>query len=395
VRPARVTIVSRIFAPEVSAAAGLLGSWARAFRAAGCEVTVVTTTPPSGSRVDDEFSGIDVRRAPVLRDRQQYVRGYLSYLSFDIPLFFRLLFLRRRPSVYVVEPPPTTVGVVRLVAALRRVPYVVDAADLWSDAAAMVTASRLVLAPLRAVELWGLAGARHLLAAHDPLIARFRELGVRTPATAIGFGADTHAFAYEDQEPPASPVFVYAGTHSEWHGAGIFVEAFARILPSHPGATLRFIGNGQERDQLRARAQELDIEHSVFFEAPISPSELSPILASATASLASLKPGQGYDYAFTTKVYSSIAAGCPTIFAGVGPTTEFLQTHPQAGVALEYDVEAVAAALTSAAAHPSTVQDRRALSAWARQTFSLDAIADRVAAITLALVKNPPHTGAP
>ena len=31
--------------------------------------------------------GIRVRRAPVLRDKQQYVRGYLSYLSFDVPLF--------------------------------------------------------------------------------------------------------------------------------------------------------------------------------------------------------------------------------------------------------------------------------------------------------------------
>jgi glycosyltransferase involved in cell wall biosynthesis len=379
----RVVIVSRIYAPEVSAAAGLLTSWARAFQARGCDVTVVTTYPPRGMAVDDP-NGIVVRRAPVLRDRQQYVRGYLSYLSFDIPLFFRLLF-GRRADLYVVEPPPTTVAVVRAVGAIRRTPYIVDAADLWSDAAAMVTSSRIVLGLLRRVESWGLRGARHLLAAHEPLIARFRELGIDTPSTGIGFGADTESFDYRGQTPPNPPVFVYAGTHSEWHGAGIFVEAFAQFLPHHPGARLRFIGNGQERDVLRARVAELGIAEAVTFDIPIPPTELSPILAGATASLASLKPGQGYDYAFTTKAYSSLAAGCPVIFAGVGPTAPFLRTagNADAGVAVDYDVAAVAAELERAAAHPLTAEARATLSAWTRSTYSLDVIAERVVTVSL------------
>ena len=382
----RVTIVSRIYAPEVSAAAGLLTSWARAFRDRGDDVAVVTTNPPRGMTVDDP-PGIRVHRAPVLRDRQQYVRGYLSYLSYDIPLFFRLLF-GRRADLYVVEPPPTTVAVVRVVAALRRTPYVVDAADLWSDAAAMVTSSPLVLKPLRVVELWGLRGARHLLAAHEPLIGRFRELGIPTPATGIGFGADTGAFRYEPQPVPEPPVFVYAGTHSEWHGAGIFVEAFAEFLPRHPGARLRFIGNGQEREILSERAAELGIADAVTFETPIPPAMLAPILAGATASLASLKPGQGYDYAFTTKVYSAMAAGCPTIFSGVGPTAPFLReaANPDAGVAVDYDVPAVVAELERAAAHPLDPSSRTRLSDWARATYSLEAVAQRVVAASLTAV---------
>src|SRR5512133_4100201 len=118
----RVTIVSRIFAPEVSAAPGLLRTWAEQFRDRGCNVTVVTTKPPRGVP-DLEIDGVRVRRLAVHRDRQDYVRGYLSYLSFDIPLAFRLLF-SRPTDLYVVEPPPTTVAVVRVIAALRRTPYV-------------------------------------------------------------------------------------------------------------------------------------------------------------------------------------------------------------------------------------------------------------------------------
>ncbi len=376
----RVTIVSRIFAPEVSAASGLLRSWAEEFRDRGDDVTIVTTHPPSGMTPDDP-AGIRVLRAPVLRDRQQYVRGYLSYLSFDIPLFFRLLF-GPRPHLYVVEPPPTTVAVVRVIGALRRTPYVVDAADLWSDAAAMVTRSRFVLGALRLVERWGLRGARHLFAAHQPLIDRFREVGIRTPATPIGFGADTASFDYQPQPPPPAPVFVYAGTHSEWHGAGIFVEAFAEVSRRHPGARLRFIGNGEDRERLRALAADLGLGDAVDFSAPIPPSALAPILAGATASLASLKPGQGYDYAFTTKVYSSLAAGCPVVFTGVGPTVEFLESadDPHAGVAVAYDVAAVVEAMDRAATAPPDRSERARLSTWARATYSLEAIARTVVA---------------
>lgn len=383
----RVVLISRIYAPEVSAASGLLQSWALEFRSRGWDVTVVTTKPPRGTTIDDP-EGIEVRRAPVKRDRQQYVRGYVSYLSFDIPLAFRLLF-SRRADLYVVEPPPTTTAVAVSIARLRRTPVVVDAADLWSDAAAMVTSSRAVINALRRLEVWGLRRASHLFAAHAPLISRMRELNIDTPATAIGFGADTATFAYRGEEVAGPPIFVYAGTHSEWHGAGIFVEAFPQVLRAHPAAMLVFIGNGEEREALRARAAGLGIGSQVEFRTPISPVELAPLLAGATVSLASLKPGQGYDYAFTTKAYSSLAAGCPVIFSGVGPTVDFLRDASQAnaGVAVDYDADQVAAAMIAAADSPLASDQRADLSSWAGKQYSLSTIATQVVDESLGLVE--------
>lgn len=382
----RVVIATRIFAPEVSAASGILLNWAEEFRDRGFDVTILTVRPPRDVVIDDP-PGIDIRRARVIRDRQQYVRGYLSYLSFDIPLAFRLLF-SRRADLFIVEPPPTTTAVVVALARLTRTPVVVDAADLWSDAAAMVSRSAFVLGALRRLELWGMRRANHLFAAHAPLVARFRELGVQTPSTPIGFGADTKNFCYEGQSPPEPPLFVYAGTHSEWHGAGIFVEAFVEVLRQNPAARLVFIGNGADRESMRARAEALGIAESVEFRRPISPALLAPILAGATVSLASLKPGQGYDYAFTTKVYSSFSAGCPVIFAGIGPTVEFLRDSgcPQVGVAVDYDVDAVAAAMNAAAAAPLQPPARAELARWSAAQYSLKAIAERVVDESLAII---------
>lgn len=374
----RVVIATRIFGPEISAASGILRTWAEEFRDRGCEVTILTAKPPRGAIIDDP-PGIEVRRAAVKRDRQQYVRGYLSYLSFDLPLAFRLLF-SRKAALYVVEPPPTTVAVVRVIAALRRTPYVVRAADYWSEAAELVTSNRLILGTLRRVEAWGLRGATMLFSAHEPLTERFRAAGIMTPAIPIGFGADTKDFRYEGQAPPDPPQFVYAGTYSEWHGAAIFVEAMHRVLQVHPGARLDYYGNGEDRELMQEKARSLGIESSVRFHAPIPPAELSPILAAATATVASLAPVPANDYALATKAYSSLAAGCPVIFAGSGPTVEFLRDsgHPHAGIAVGYDVDDAAAAMLANAATPLAPAARAELAEWSAGRFSLDAIARRV-----------------
>lgn len=386
----RIVVVSRIFAPEVSAASGLLLSWAKEFRDRGHDVTVVTSTPPPGmdSADVDATEGIRVRRAPVVRDRQQYVRGYVSYLSFDVPLFFRLLF-SRRADLYVVEPPPTTVAVVRLVGALRRTPYVVDAADLWSDAAALATSNRLVLRALRAVERFALRGSRRNLVVAQVYADRMKEIGIHAPATVVGFGADTGTFRYQPAPPSPAPLFIYAGTYSEWHGAGIFLEAFARIVDSVPGARLQYVGNGQERDLLRARAHELGLSSAVEVLAPVPPAELVPMLSRATVSLSSLKP-DGYHYAFTTKIYSSLAAGCPVIYAGEGPTAPFMRSveNADAGVAVPYDVDAVAQAMLEASRNPLSPARRKRLSEWAHARFSLAAVATKVVDASLGVLDN-------
>jgi len=228
-----------------------------------------------------------------------------------------------------------------------------------------------------------------LFAAHDPLINRFRELGIGTPAVPIGFGADTKDFRYDGQAPAQPPVFVYAGTHSEWHGAGIFVEAMPRVLKEHPQARLLYYGNGEERDGMRARARELGVEGSVEFNAPIPPADLSPILSGATASVASLTPVPANEYALATKVYSSLAAGCPVVFAGVGPTMEFLNDaeHPHAGVAVTYDVDATASAMLAAAAAPLRAASREELAQWSASQYSLNAIAQRVVDESFAIVR--------
>lgn len=372
----RVTIVSRIYRPEPSAASLFLGSIADELTDAGHDVTVITARPPRGTAASPVRER--VRTFPVLRDRNGYLRGYLPYLSFDIPLSLRLLF-SRRANVVLVEPPPTTGAVVRVICALRRIPYVYDAADIWADAAGMATDSGVVVKLLRAVEGFAMRGAARIVTISAGVVPRIRALEVTTPVAVTGFGADTTVFGYRKADP--EPLFVYAGSYSTWHGAEILIDALALLRARGISHRLRFIGNG-ERTAIEARARELGVHSAVEFRSSMSPQDLSVHLASAAASLATLRPATGYEYAFTSKVYSSAAVGCPVVFAGPGPTSTFIaeaSAHVRAGTAVPYDAAALANAMAQFVEHPLTAQEREDLASWTAQNHSMSAVAQRVA----------------
>lgn len=384
----RVAITSRIFEPEASAASFRLAALASAFTDAGHEVTVLTVHPPHGAH---DVSGTDevpeaqyrVKRFPVLRDKTGYVRGYVQYLSFDVPLFFRILFGPRRDLI-VTEAPPTTGLFVRLVARLRRVPYAYYAADIWSDASRQTKAPRWIVRAVGGVERFALRGALVVLSVSEGVTGRLREMGIDDSVRTIGNGVDATAFSsapriVTDSES-SSPSFVYAGTMSEWHGAEVFIDAFRLVLQSYPDARLRFIGGGSERSTLRARADALGIGHAVTIEPVLPPKSLAPLLRDASAAVASVRPGHGYDFAFPTKLYSAAICGAPMIYSGVGPAVDFVRTEVDGepiGVAVSSQVDEVFAAMLAVLLLPYQPIRRKQVAQWASEMVSLNAVARR------------------
>lgn len=382
----RVVIASRIFAPEPSAASFRLLALAQELSDRGHDVEVLTVRSPRYGPTPDKR--IVVRRWPVYRDKQGYVRGYVSYLSFDLPLLFRLLFTRA--DAVVVEPPPTTGVVGRIVCAIRRLPYFYYAADIWGDAASLTGAPRPILNLVRRMERWAWGGARTLLAVSTGVRERLLDLGIDTPVEMVGNGIDVEQFQRanrEDHRP--DPRFIYAGTASEWHGAAIFICAFAAVLDRLGSASLTFIGGGSERGALQELSEQLGVSDRVQFRKPMAPSELAPVLAGAVASLASVTPGSGYDFAFPTKLYSSAACGSPLIYAGIGPAVDFVTTevHQEPlGYAVSYDIEEVSQAMVEAyerwetdSANPEDWLRRTRVREWAEKEVSLRGPSGRIA----------------
>lgn len=380
----RVIVASRIFAPEPAAASFRLAALAAELAARGHDVEVLTSRLPAGV-YGDTPAGVRVRRARVLRDRTGAVRGYVPYLSFDIPLFFRLLTVPRA-DVYVVEPPPTT-GLAALAAtALLRRPFVYYSADILADAAASAGSPGVVVRVVRWMERRVRARASRVLSVSATVTARLIELGV--PASRIvevGNGIDTTVFTPNGPTADAEPGYaLYAGTASEVHGAGVFVEAMAQVSDLR----LVFIGSGSELDALRARAAAI-APGRIEFRSPVAASEAAQWLRGAAVALASVKPDGGYQFAFPTKMYAAAACGTPILFSGDGPGAAFAVGAPL-GAAVAHDADAVAQQLREIAAAPSTAQQRAQQSAWALATVSLTGVAERAADAVEALRRLKP-----
>lgn len=364
-------VVSRVYEPEASAAAFRLGALVRALESQGCATTVITTRARNATT-----SVSQVRRWPVLRDRSGVVRGYLPYLSFDLPAFLRVLVARRR-DVIVVEPPPTTGAVMRVAGWLRRIPYVYYSADVLSAAVEGAGMSRRVVRTVRWLESFAVRGAHRVLAVSEAVREEVIALGADPGrVVVVGTGIDTDRFSADgDRAAPPWPYFVYSGTTSEVHGAGVFVEAFLRVAPTHPEARLLLFSSGTETQELRKAAAPF--ADRIDFRGIVSTEELGRWIRGARACLASVRPERGYDFAFATKALAAIACGSPVIYAGVGAMSDYIDDH-DLGWAVAWEADAVAEAMRSALARDATEPDRR-LARWAEEHFSLRAVGARAA----------------
>lgn len=391
-----VTLATRTFTPEPTAAALRLGALARALAAGGDTVRVLTSrlassvardareteetqAPEDASAHAGEGPGlVEVRRAPVLRDRTGAVRGYVSYMSFDLPLLARLLG-GPRPDVVVSEPPPTTGVAVRLACALRRVPYVYYCADIVSDAAALAGVPGLVVRTVAGLESFALCGARRVIAVSDGVARRARELGARDVAVVPNGVRVPEAVAtgVPDGFPTCSgPVFVYAGTVAQWLAPEVFVDAFERARERLGDARLVFVGQGSGWDALAEHARGVA---GVDLIPAVSADKADRWMARATATLASLRPG-GYDYAYPTKILASLAQGTPVIYAGPGQAARDVE-ESALGVACSLDVDEIAEAMVALASGAASWVGRDGARAWVREHRSVLASSRAAAAV--------------
>ena len=313
----------------------------------------------------------------MLRDRTGAVRGYVSYLSFDVPLIARLL-TGPRPDVVVSEPPPTTGAAVRLACAARRIPYVYYCADIVSDAAALAGVARPVVRAVAALEAFALRGARRVIAVSDGVARRASELGA-TRVTVVPNGVrvpEAVASGFPAGFPTCSgPVFVYAGTVAHWLAPEVFIDAFELARERLGDARLVFVGQGSGWEALVARARGVA---GVRLLPAVSADEADRWMARATATLASLRPG-GYDYAYPTKILASLAQGTPVIYAGPGQAARDVR-EGGLGVACALDPSQVAEAMVAFASDSVRWVGAEQARAWVRENRSVDASSRAAAA---------------
>jgi colanic acid biosynthesis glycosyl transferase WcaI len=370
-----ILLLTQLFQPEPAHLKGL--SFAKELVRRGHHVEVLTGFPnyPSGRLYDgyrmrpwarEYLDGIRVTRVAMFpsHDNQPLHRlatyGSLALLATVLGPF--LFDLRRFDVVHVYQGPITLVLPAVAFQLMARVPYVLDAEDLWPDSAESAGMLRSSWAR-RLVDRWCRMSYRRAGRIIVPTHGFKRALVERgVPEAKV-----TVVFHWSDEEamregelcaPPAALAeedgaftVVYAGTMGPVQALEAVVEA-AALLRDRPDVRFLFVGDGVETPKLEKLVASQGIDNVRFLPRQ-APQDVVPILAGADALLVHLKDDALTRMSIPQKTQAYMAAGRPIVMAVAGEASEVVREAEAGVVCQPADPASIAGAVRRLADTPA------------------------------------------
>jgi colanic acid biosynthesis glycosyl transferase WcaI len=336
---AHILVLTLVFPPDGVSTAVIMGDLSADLKAAGHEVTVVTTVPHYNRDAEaearqplvrtwcplfyrSEFEGVPVLHVAMPRKGAKVLLRLLAWIQFHMLSLIATVVVVRRVDVIVAPSPPLTVGVCAwLLGRLYRAPYIYNVQELYPDIAITLGAlkNRRIITALFALEHFVYERARVITVIADRMRRRLLEKGV--PAEKVRMipnFVDVH-----DMRPlpkvngfshahGLDRVFVvtYAGNMGPAQGLEALLEA-ASLLRRQSGLKFLLVGEGVLYDRLKAIAQDEDLENVLIL--PHQSYSLVPqIYAASDVCLVPLAANTGSD-AIPSKVYRIMACARPVL----------------------------------------------------------------------------------
>lgn len=223
--------------------------------------------------------------------------------------------------IYCQIPPNDVAREIGKAAQKFNIPFVVDVNDLWPEAF-RVALDVPVLSDILFSPFYRQAKAVYQMA--DAVVGtsdEYRERGLRDAPSGIPsetvyvgnqlceFDAGVAANASQIDKPVGDIWVSYAGTLSACYDLETLVNAMALVQKSHPEAKLQILGDGSERENLKAAAQSCGA--SVTFHGYLPYDQMAAWLSKSDITINSLveKAAQS----IVTKIGDYLAAGKPMV----------------------------------------------------------------------------------
>jgi len=386
----KILVLTQYFPPEIGAAPTRLASMLLELHALGHTVEVVTSLPnyPSGKifpeyrerfYVRETWKCIPVHRVWLYAALGGGLARILNYVSFSV-LSLWGLFQANKPDYLFVESPPLTISLpAYLYSRIRRVPFILNIADLWPDTIVEMglmgkgIAFRLLLA----LEKWSYRRASYINAVTEGLRdTLLKEKNV--PAEKLLFlpnGVDTQKFRPQPADERLKEklgladkrVILYMGTQGLAHSLDNVLRA-AKLLHDRSDIHFLFIGDGSERKNLERLRHELAL-NNVTFHNPVPLDQLPTYYSIADSGLVSLRALSIFESARPSKIFPLLASGKPLLFFGGGEGARLVQSAKAGLVIPPENPEALASAVThlfqdSALAEELGANGRRFATGW-------------------------------
>jgi glycosyltransferase involved in cell wall biosynthesis len=405
------------FPPEGNAIASRVYERACYWVEAGHQVTVITSVPnfPEGkvyAGYKNKFyqteimDGIRVVRVKTfIAKNKGFILRTLDFISYVFPALLAGLF-QQKPDVIAATTPQLFVGLTGvLLKTFRRVPFVLEVADIWPASIVSVGAMKknLLIRSLEKLELFLYRSATAIVVLTAAFKVNLTSRGVPADKiTVVINGVDlrkystcerNQALAREHGISPDQFVVGYLGTHGMAHGLMNVLHTAERLTDKK--IFFLFVGAGAERDELMAYANKKQLTNVKFLSA--QPKNSMPQFWSiCDAALIHLKNDPVFAEVIPSKIFEAMGMGLPIILASPEGEASAIVVKEKAGlwVAPE-DPAALANAILTL--QTDTAQ-REALAEQSRQSavhYSRERQAnDMLAVLTAVAEKNPLNVGA-
>lgn len=351
----KILYVSQYFPPEMGAPAARVSELAKEWaRNETDRITVLTgfAHHPVGVKAKEDrgrltrrerYAGVDVVRSYVYAAANRgTVRRILSYVSFMISAILIGGIRIRRPDIVVATSPQLLCACAGYVLArFKKAPFVFEVRDLWPESILAVDAMKenFLVRGLKIVAKYLYTHADRIVTVGEGYRQKIHELyGVPLEKmTCIPNGIDAALFspAPKDNEARRSQgwdrrfVVLYVGTLGMAHGLSTVLEA-AKALRHRPEILFAFVGEGAEKESLKASAREHGLTNVQFIDQ--QPKRRIPdYYAACDVGMVLLRNTPLFQSVLPSKIFEYLAMERP-ILLGVGGQARALIEESGAGV---------------------------------------------------------------
>jgi colanic acid biosynthesis glycosyl transferase WcaI len=343
----RILFLSQYFPPETEIGGIRILEIGRRLIARGHRISVLTGLPnyPSG-KLDPAYrkkawklawrenhDGIDVLRVAMFPSHSKKTLPRLAnYFSFLFASAARAIFAAR-PDVIVCTSPPLTIGLSAWLAAKRfGIPFVLEARDLWPEAAIALgyLQNRQVQKSAFVLERFLYRRTRHIVVVSQGMKKDLIEREIpAAKCSVIPNGVDTELFTpearsdyIESLKQSGFKVGTYLGTLSVYHGVDHALTLLEK-LRSYAKIRVVFAAGGSALRELQSAVAQRGLNNALFLRAP-SRREMPGLIASSDFCLALVKPGPFSRWLLSSKIFMYMACGRPIFALATGETARVI-----------------------------------------------------------------------
>jgi len=340
-------ILSQYFPPEIGGPQTRLGAMAQELMRQGHGVEVVTAFPnyPKGKffeeygrkwLVSEHWHGMKVHRVWLYPSVGSGLKRLFNFLSFSFTAFLGLS-RATKPDYVFVESPPLFVGLTGWIAARWwGVPWVLNVADPWVEAAEQMGILRkgILLWLAQRFQAWLYRKADFVTTVTEGLKLALLQAGVLPEKVLfLPNGVDPEAFkpgvedsAFKEQLGLAGKqIALYAGNHGYAQGVDAIIRAAKKLQESQKtDFHFLFVGDGSLKSELIGLVEKWKLENVTFLP-PVSPQELTRYFSISLCGLVCLKNLELFRGARPSKLFPLMASRIPVIFCGEGEGAKIVE----------------------------------------------------------------------